>query len=126
MADDVATLFDDYAARFARGERPDARARAAAAAWVEGEPPLLALRTRRGLRREEVVDALVRALGLDVAKREKVKQRYHELETGQLDARRVDDRVWDALSGALRAPVEALRAWRPRPRGPHPVYLRAF
>jgi hypothetical protein len=26
MADDVFTLFDDYAARFARGERPDARA----------------------------------------------------------------------------------------------------
>src|SRR5262245_55230659 len=114
VADEVFTLFDEYAARFARGERPDTHtylaragkgadelaalidrylesapvpapgedARAAAAAWVEGEPPLLALRTRRGLRRDEVVDALIGALALDPKKRPKVKEYYHRLEGG--------------------------------------------
>ena len=96
MDRDVSRLFDEYAVRYRRGERPDAReylerggagaaelaglidaflARAPVAqpdedtvalmeAWLADEPPLLALRVRRGLRREAVVDALVRALGL--------------------------------------------------------------
>src|SRR4029453_15441354 len=91
VADDLFRLFDDYAARFARGERPDTReylaragedatqlaalidrypesvpalgsseeAQALPEAWLEGEPPLLALRTKRGLRRDAVVNALM-------------------------------------------------------------------
>jgi hypothetical protein len=154
MADDVYGLFDDYAARFARGERPDARAylaragdgaeelaalidryleaapapapgedaRAAAASWLEGEPPLLALRTRRGLRVDAVVDALIGALGLDVAKRAKVKRYYQRLETGLLEPRRVDQRVFDALAETLRASLADVRAWRPRPIEAEPAY----
>jgi hypothetical protein len=145
MAEDVLTLFDEYAARYARGERPDAReyltrAGAQAAelarllerfvaaspapepaeetvalirAWRSGEPPLLELRRRRGLRRAEVVDALVAALGLDPAKREKVAGYYHELESGLLDPGRVDRRVFQTLAETLRANVEDVLAWEP-------------
>jgi hypothetical protein len=157
MPEDVFTLFDDYAARFARGEAPDLRgyltragegagelgrlvdaflARASppepneervalARAWVEGQPPLLELRTRRGLRRDAVVDALVQLLGLDPTKRAKVKRYYHELESGLLEPRGVDRRVWEALAGTLKAQVEDLIAWRTRPLEPlGEVYLR--
>jgi hypothetical protein len=157
MPEDVFTLFDDYAARFARGEAPDLRgyltragesagelgrlvdaflARASppepdeervalARAWVEGQPPLLELRTRRGLRRDAVVDALVKLLGLDPTKRAKVKRYYHELESGLLEARGVDRRVWEALAETLRAQAADLVAWRPRPLEPlGEVYLR--
>src|SRR5687768_7926308 len=122
MAENVFELFDDYAARFARGERPNPRdyfakagdrrdefaqmiesflsravppapdqeTRSAIEAWVAGDSPLLALRTRRGLKRDAIVDALVERLGLDPAKREKVRRYYHELETGLLDPEGVD------------------------------------
>ena len=157
MPEDVFTLFDDYAARFVRGEAPDLRgylaragegagelgrlvdaflARAAppepneervalARAWVEGQPPLLELRTRRGLRRDTVVDALVKLLGLDPEKRAKVKRYYHELESGLLEPRAVDRRVWEALAETLKTQVADLVAWRPRPLEPvGGVYLR--
>ena len=150
MAEDVTRLFDDYAARFARGERPDVRvylahagdgaeelgrlidgylsrapapppdedAVALAAAWVAGEPPLRQLRARRNLEPDAVVDGLVRALGLDPKKREKVKRYYHQLESGLLEPRRVDRRVFAALAESIRARVEDLVSWRPRPLPP--------
>ena len=156
MPDDVMQLFDDYAARFARGERPDVRAYLARAgegadelgrlidrylevaparepdaeavetarAWVQGEPPILDLRRRRRLRRDEVVDALIGALGLDVAKRAKVKRYYAELETGQLDARRVDQRLLRALASLLRARAGELLTWRSRPAETTFAYFR--
>jgi hypothetical protein len=157
MSDEVFRLFDDYAARFARGERPDARAylarageeadelaqlidrylegvpappadeesRALAAAWVEGEPPLLALRNERGLKRDAVVDALIGGLGLDPAKRKKVDRYYHRLETGLLDPRRVSRRVFEVLGETLRASLADLQGWRPHPVDAEAVYLRA-
>jgi hypothetical protein len=144
---DVFSLFDDYAASFARGERPDAgryleragegRAELAtlidrylervpppapdedavtlAQAWLAQQPPLLELRARRGLRRDEVVDALIVSLSLDRKKRDKVKRYYHELEGGLLDPDRVDGRVWDALAETLKARTRDLLAWRPQP-----------
>ena len=157
MAEDVLALFDEYAARYARGERPDARdylrragegadelaglleryvtaapppepsedAVAALAAWLGGEPPLLELRRRRGLRREAVVTALVRLLGLDPAKREKIAGYYHQLETGQLEVERVDRRLFAALAETLKARVEDVLAWpAPAPRA-QAAYYRA-
>ena len=156
MAEDVFALFDEYAARFARGERPDARAYLARAgggadelgrliegylerapapppdedarllseAWLSGQPPLLELRTRRALTRDEVVDALIGTLSLDRAKRAKVKRYYRQLETGLLDPGRVDRTVFEALGEVLRARMENLRAWRPRPQHFEPAYLR--
>ncbi len=149
-------LFDDYAARFARGERPDAReylARAGegvdelgtlierflervpppppgedaiklAGAWVAGHSPLVQLRAERGLRREEVVDSLIAALGLDRAKHEKVAGYYHQLENGLLDGTRVDQSVWEALAETLRTRLGDLLAWPPRPIGAKMAYMR--
>ena len=68
-----------------------------------GEPPLLLLRKRRKLRRDAVIAALMTALQLDPAKREKVAGYYHELETGLLDPEGVDRTVWAALGEFLRA-----------------------
>ena len=155
MAEDALALFDEFAARWARGERPDAReylARAGAQAdelapllervaaaspppepseemvaliraWRGGQPPLLELRRRRRLTRAAVVDALVAALGLDVAKRDKVAGYYHELESGLLDPGRVDRRVFQALAETLKARVEDLLAWEP-PVQHESVYYR--
>jgi hypothetical protein len=153
---DVFELFDEYAARYARGERPEAaeyldRAGGEAEelahliegfvartptpeadddtatmmrAWVAGEAPLVALRAERGLKRDQVVDVLIERLGLDRAKREKVKRRYHELENGLLDPSGVDPSVWEALATALRARASDLVAWRPRPLAAEAAYLR--
>jgi len=150
-------LFDEYAAAYARGERPQAREYLARAgpqadelaglidqflqrspaaepdeetitivgALVEGHPPLLEFRVQRGLRREQVVEALVRLLGLDVKKERKVADYYHQLEGGLLEPRGVDQRVWDALAQTFKTRVDDLVAWRPPPAGAAPSYLRA-
>jgi len=96
-----------------------------AQAWIEGEAPLLALRVRRGLRREDVVEALVARFGL-AALREKVARRYHELETGLLDARHADPALLEELATLLRARVADLLAWKPRPQAaPAAAYFRS-
>jgi hypothetical protein len=147
MAEDVVKLFEEYAVRVARGERPDVREyldRAGAEreelarmldrliasrpaqepdpdtvalfkAWLGGEPTLLELRRRRGLRRNDIVSGLLRRLALDPAKREKVAGYYHELESGLLDVGHVDRRVFDALAEVLGAPVRDVLAWPARP-----------
>jgi hypothetical protein len=157
MADEVFRLFDEYAARFARGERPDAQQylaqagdrrdelaglidrflegapattpdeerRAMAQAWLEGEPPLLALRNRRGVGRETVVAMLVSELDLNPEKRSKVERYYHQLETGLLDPRRVSRRIFEVLSETLRATLADVRGWRQPPLRADVVYLRA-
>jgi hypothetical protein len=154
MREDVFMLFDEYAASFARGERPDTReyleragdesddlatlierylervpppapdedAVALASAWLTSAPLLMELRTRRGLRRDEVVDALIATLSLDRTKREKVKRYYRELEGGLLNPDRVDRRVWDALAATLKSRARDLVAWRPQPA---PIAMKA-
>jgi hypothetical protein len=159
LADDLFTLFDEYAVRWARGEAPDAReylARAGPAsgelaellerflasvppgepnpdltaafsAWAAGEPPLLELRVRRGVRRDEIVEAIVKRFRLPQAKRAKVGRYVHQLETGLLDPRGVDQGVLEAWARVLRARIEDLLAWRPPAPAPQAVrsYLRA-
>lgn len=148
-------LFEEYAARFARGERPDLReylerageeaeelarladaflarveppepdeeAVALAQAWLEGQPPLAALRARRGLKREAVVEALIERFGLDRGKREKVRRYYHEVETGlRIPA---EKRLLAALAEILHARVADILALRPRPLEAKPTYYRA-
>ena len=147
MADGVFELFDEYAAAYARGERPraeeyleragdhaddlaqlldgflaatpppapDADTLAIVGGWVGGDTPLLELRRRRGLTRDRVVDGLIRALALDRAKRDKVKRYYHELESGLLEPRRVDRRVFAAVADALKTRVDDVLTWRPPP-----------
>jgi hypothetical protein len=111
-ADELGTLIDRFVAA-APAPRPGEVAVALTEAMLGGEPPLVLLRTRQGLRRDQVVDALVAALGLDPRKRLKVERYYEQLETGMLESRRVDLQVWDALGETLRAKLDEIRSWRP-------------
>jgi hypothetical protein len=147
-------LFDEYAASFARGERPDLRrylaragegreelarlvdgwltrveppdpdedAVALAQAWMNGEPPLLELRRRRGLKRDEVVDFLITTFRLDPKKREKVKRSYHEVETGQLVP--VEPKLIGALAELLGSWVGEALSWHPKPVSTQAAYYR--
>jgi hypothetical protein len=153
-ADVVLDLFDDFARRFARGERPPVldyveragergdelagmlnRFLASAPppqppaervemmrAWIAGEPPILELRKRRGLTRDVVVEQLLGLLGLRAERRAKVRRYYHELETGLLEPRGVDRRVWDALAQVLGASATDLAGWRPRQLDAKPAF----
>ena len=147
MEAQVELLFDEFAVRYARGERPDVREYLKRAggerealgsmidrylqavparepteedvvlmqALLDKEPPLLVLRLRRRLTRDAIVAALVKTLGLDPAKVKKVDGYYHQLETGLLDPKGVDRRVWDALGEFLDANVRVLAGIRPAP-----------
>jgi hypothetical protein len=145
-ADVVLDLFDEFAQRFARGERPSVpeyleRAGKSGAelarmldrflasapppqpppervammrAWMAGQPPILELRKERGLTRDLVVERLLGLLGLHSERRGKVRRYYHELETGLLEPRGVDRKVWEALGQVLGASVSDLAGWRAR------------
>lgn len=106
--------------------RPAATAEDAllAAGWVEGEPPLVTQRVRLGLKRDAVVDALLGSLGLAPGKRQRLRDAYHELETGQLDPAGVDTSVWRALRTILSVDVRDLAAWRPPQLAVQTAYLR--
>ena len=135
---DVDRLFDELAAAYVRGERPDLPAYLARAgddadelarlvdaflrvvpppepseddvavmrARLEGEPGLLALRTLRGRKVDEVVDEL--AVRLEVDDRPRLKRYYQRLEGGVLDPHPVDERVWDALRDVFATSVRNL------------------
>jgi hypothetical protein len=150
-------LFDEWAARYARGESPDPLAyleRAGAhaddlarlmdgflqlaprnapsdetlllaRAWVSGASPLVELRVSRGVRREQVVDAVMGEFELAAGRRDKVKRYYHELESGLLDPAGLDDRLVDLLARTLRATRDAILAWRPRAIPAAPAYRTA-
>ena len=47
---------------------------------------------------------------------------YHELETGLLEPRGVDRRVWEALAQVLGASVADLAGWRARPIEAQPAF----
>ncbi len=142
---DVNALFDDFALRRARGDRPDiddylGRAGGDAdeladliegllmctaspepspesvvivRAILDGRPPLQALRTAKGRRRDDVVGRIRQALGTPERLRERLRDRYHELESGLLDLRGVDGRVLDAVAAALGMRAADLPAWQP-------------
>jgi hypothetical protein len=121
--DELAALVSRFL-QWAEAPEPDEDAVAVAQAWIEGEAPLVALRVRRGLRREDVVNALITRFGLS-ASREKVARRYHEFETGQIEARRADAALLDELAAVLGARVAEIISWRPRPLGAQMAYYRA-
>jgi hypothetical protein len=123
-ADALAALVDRFL-QAAPAPEADAAVVARMQAWIEAESPLHRARLAQGRRRAEVVAALVKLLGLDPAKEPKVARYYHELESGLLEVKRVDARVWEALAQTLRAPAQGLRAWGP-PAAPTvvPAYYR--
>jgi hypothetical protein len=155
VAEEAIVLFEEYAARFARGEHPDLREYLQRAgegrdelaalvdgwlqaapppepseeqvalmqAWLEGQPPLVELRARRGLRRSDVVRALIERFRLDPAKEEKVDRYLHQVETGSLVP--AEQRLLDALADILRVRAHELLTMRPRPLPAQATYYRA-
>ena len=122
--EELAQLVDRFL-QWAEAPEPDEDAVAITQAWIEGEAPLVALRVRRGLKREAVVAAVMERFSLGVGTREKVARRYHELETGQLDVRRVDPALVSELATLFKARVADLLAWKPQPLAAEAAYYRA-
>lgn len=113
--DELAALIDHYLARapakaFDREAfdrfRADPRWRAAAERILA--PTLEELRAQAELSKREVAEALARDLDV-VGHEEMVKARYHELETGQLEPRRIATRVWGALATMFGQSADRLR-----------------
>jgi hypothetical protein len=123
QADELAGLLERFV-QATPAREPDPETLALTEAWLTGEPPLVGLRASKGMRVDEVVDALVERLGLDPAKRAKVKRYYQRLEGGLLEPSRVSRKVWDVLTGLVGQRSEELAAWHVRPPAGS-GYLRA-
>jgi hypothetical protein len=153
----LSQLFDEWAASWARGERPEPRTYLQRAghhsdelgrmmdaymqlaprpepdpdrvelveAWLRGESPLVDLRARRGLKRDDVIDSLLQTLGLPAGKRPFLSNRYHELEAGLLEPRGLSERLVVSLAGVLRTSEDVIRTWRPRKLQFSPAYRTA-
>ncbi|MDQ3672732.1 MAG: hypothetical protein M3364_09910 [Actinomycetota bacterium] len=121
---DLASLVDAFLAT-APVPEPTEEEVAIMRARLAGDPGLVALRVERGLKRGTVVDRLVELLGLPGGTRGKVGRRYHELESGLLDSRRVSPRVWEALAGIFGRAVHPLAALRP-PEAASGAYYRTM
>jgi hypothetical protein len=124
QADELAGLLERFV-HATPAREPDAATIALTEAWLTGEPPLVGLRASQGVRVDEVIDALVERLGLDPAKRAKVKRYYQRLEGGLLEPSRVSQKVWDVLTGLVGPHSEELAACHVRPAAAEAVYLRA-
>lgn len=110
-ADELAVLIDRFLERSPRGVLRETNL-----AYVRtlDEPPLLAARIARRVPRANVIKLLMADLGIAGASRDRVERRYHELESGLLDAERVSAKVWSVLAGALgEGAVKLARVWQP-------------
>jgi hypothetical protein len=99
-ADQLAGLLERFVRAPAR--EPDAETIVLTEAMLTGESPLVGLRARKGVRADDVVDALVKRLGLDPSRRAKVKRYYERLERGLLEPTRVSRRVGGGCRGSAR------------------------
>lgn len=104
-ADELARLIDVFL-QVAPAPEPSDDDVAVMGARLEGEPGLLALRTRRGRKVDEVVADLAGRLSVDDLPR--LRSYYQRLENGTLDPRPVDQRIWDALRELFAADVRAI------------------
>jgi hypothetical protein len=76
-------------------------------------------RHAQGLKRPALVTALAQHLGISSPDgKERLRERYHEIETGQLDPRRISTVVVDALGDILSGLRAVLDATRLNPIGP--------
>ena len=97
-------------------------------AMLRGQPPLLELRTARGMTRDQAVSQLRDELGLEPAKESRVAVYYHELETGQLPLAGIRDRVFEAVArvmGVARASLMLKGPDPSAPGAPQAVFARA-
>lgn len=67
------------------------------------------VRKQAGISKTRAGEALARSLGL-AGREQRVKARYHDIETGNVDPSRVRPRVWEALAAILGASAERLRS----------------
>jgi hypothetical protein len=88
------------------------------------EPPLLTLRVDRGMRVDDVVDALIDSLELEPTKRAKLKRYYQQLEGGLLDPRGLSKRLRTVLSDILGASAATAVSWRAPAAASAPAFLR--
>lgn len=114
-ADVLAELLDLFL-QWAPAPAPEPAAVTMMEAWLAGEPPLLTLRVEKGLRVEDLVDELAEKLQVEVAKRSKLRRYLQRLESGLLDAGRVNRRVFDTLAPLLGISRTLLIAWASPPR----------
>jgi len=87
---------------------------------VRAWPDILAdARHAQGLQRSALVARLAERIGVvSDSGRERLRVRYHELETGLIDPRGVADTVRDALGALLGGIADTLEATRAVPTGP--------
>jgi hypothetical protein len=123
-ADELAHLIDGWL-RAVPVPEPDANTIALVSAWMEEEPPLVHVRASKGVRVDEVVDAIVGDAGLTKAQAPKVKSYYQRLEEGLLDPRGVSERVWQTLRRVIGPAARTAAAWRLRPTTLEPAFYRA-
>jgi hypothetical protein len=124
-ADELAKLIDGWL-RAVPVPEPDDETTALVDAWTTGQPPLVQLRSRRGVRVDDVVDAIVTALALDPGKRAKVKRYYQRLEQGLLDPGRVSRKVIAVVTGLVGERTTEALAWQaPELRAAGPYYRAA-
>jgi len=124
-ADELADMLDAFL-QWAPAPTADELAVTLMEAWLAGQPPLRELRVRRGLRVDEIVGELRSRLGLDVSRSGKLRRYFQRLERGSLDVSRVDQRVFDALAGALRTSSSILMSWAYPPRADQALAAPAY
>ncbi len=122
-ADELAKLIDGWL-RAVPVPEPDKETTALVEAWTVGQPPLVDLRSRRGVRVDDVVDAIVATLSLDPSKRPKVKRYYQRLEQGLLDPTRVSRRVIAVVKSLVGERTTEALAWRAPELRVEPAYYR--
>jgi hypothetical protein len=123
-ADELGRLLEAFVGTAPRPQA-DADTVALVSAWAEHEPPLIHLRASRGVRVDEVVDAIVEETGLATADAPKVKSYYQRLEQGRLEASGVSERVWKVLRRLIGPAAATAPAWTARPPAPQAAFYRA-
>jgi hypothetical protein len=86
-------------------------------ALLGAEPPLLALRHRRGLTVDELADRLIGRLDLPAASRPRLRALYQRLEAGLIDAAGIADRLRSALADIFAVPDDEIVAAAPAGHG---------
>jgi hypothetical protein len=123
-ADELGRLLEAFLGAAPRPQA-DADTVALVSAWAENEPPLVHLRAARGVRVDEVVDAIVEEAGLAPTAASKVKRYYQRLEQGRLDASGVSERVWNVLRRLIGPAADTAAAWHAGPPAPQAAFYRA-
>ncbi len=121
-ADALGQVIDRYL-ELAPVAPPDPETVIALNARLEHITPLTAARRALPLKVDQVVQQLGGLLGLQPALKARLRVAYQELETGQLDAAGVSDRVWDALQTILGLDPRRLVPQK-APAFPASAYLR--